>query len=220
MSDAPRMSDTREFPVDFSPTLGALAKALAKAQGELEDAKKDAINPHFKNKYASLSSVRAAITPAFSKNGLAVTQLNEPHGDAGVCVVTLLMHESGEWIQSKLFVPATKRDAQGFGSALSYARRYALAAIANIATDDDDDGNEAVKPTPIKSAPAPSSAPAAKSDIDVASLIKALDEARNAKELGAASLAVGHVADNLSQADRDRCRAAHDNTLRRLEKAA
>lgn len=206
----------QEFPLEFSPSLGAIAKALAAAQGELSDAKKDAFNPHFKNKYASLSSVREAITATFSKHELAVTQLNEPHGDAGVCVVTLLIHSSGEWIKSKLFVPVTKKDAQGFGSALSYARRYALASIANVATGEgDDDAEEAVKPAPVKAAP-----PAKTDAVDVDALEKALTSATNAKELAAASLAVGRVKDKLLPADMTRLGAAHDNTMRRLEKAA
>ncbi len=128
---------------DQSASIGALAKALAGAQGELDDAKKDGLNPHLKSKYATLASVRAAITPVFSKHGLAVAQLTEPHGDSGVCVVTMLMHGSGEWIRSRLFLPVVKKDPQGFGSAISYARRYALASIAGIASDDDDDGEAA-----------------------------------------------------------------------------
>ena len=213
-----------EFPMKFSPTLGALAKALAVAQGELEDAKKDGTNPHFKNRYATLSSVRAAITPVFSKHGLSVTQLNEPHGAEGVCVVTVLMHESGEWITSSLYVPVSKKDAQGFGSALSYARRYALAAIANIATDDDDDGEQAVK-APNKAPPAAESkpvekAPPANNDVDVSALEAALANAQNAVELAKASLAVGKVKDKITPNDRERLRTAHDNTMRRLEKAA
>lgn len=202
------MSDTREFPLTFSPTLGAIAKSLAKAQGELEDAKKDAINPHFKNKYASLSSVRSAITPVFSRNGLAVTQLNEPHGDAGVCVVTLLMHESGEWIQSKLFVPATKKDAQGFGSALSYARRYALAAIANIATDDDD-AEEATKPAATKPAP-----PAIVETLDIDALERSLLDAPDTKAFAAAEARIGQLVGKMDPKDRDRLRAARANKAR------
>lgn len=138
---------------EFSTELGALAKALAKAQSELQDAKKDSENPAFRagrrvSRYASLSAVREAVTATFSRHGLAVTQLNEPQGEAGVCVVTMLMHESGQWIRSRLYVPVSKKDAQGFGSALTYARRYALAAIANIASDDDDDANDAVQREP------------------------------------------------------------------------
>lgn len=200
--------------LEFSATLGALAKALSAAQAELEDAKKDSVNPHFKNRYASLASVRAAITPVFSKHELSVVQYNEPHGDAGVCVVTLLMHSSGEWIKGKLFVPVTKKDAQGFGSALSYARRYALAQIANIATDDDDDAEVAVK------APAVKVAPPATNSVDVDALVKALEDAEDAAALGKASLAVGKVKDKLTKDDTARLRAAHDNRMRELEKAA
>jgi hypothetical protein len=210
-----------DFPLEFSASLGKLAKALAGAQGELKDAVKDSVNPHFKSKFASLGSVRAAVTPVFVKNGLAVTQLNEPHGDGGVCVVTLLLHESGEWIRSRLYVPVSKKDAQGFGSALSYARRYALAMIANIATDDDDDANEAVRPQAQKPAEKPANDTAApKNEVDVEALIQALEASKDAEELSKASLKVGAVKKQLAQKDFDRLRAAHDNTLRRLEQKA
>lgn len=212
-----------EHESEFSPTLGRLAKALAKAQGELQNASKDAVNPHFKNKYATLASVREAITPVFSANGLSIVQLNEPHGDAGVCVVSLLIHESGEWIRSKLYVPVSKKDAQGFGSALSYARRYALAAIANIATDDDDDANTATKsPAPKESgtnvtkAAEPAKAPPVQGSVDVDALVKALKEAKDATQLAKASVAVGQAKAKLSKADLDRCHAAKNETLNRL----
>lgn len=130
--------------VDHSEQLGALAKALAKAQSELQDAKKDSTNPHFKSKFASLASVRAAVTPALASCGLAVVQTFEPIGVDSVCVVTWLLHESGQWLRSRLTMPVAKKDAQGIGSAATYARRYSLAAITGIATDDDDDGEAAV----------------------------------------------------------------------------
>lgn len=213
-----------DLTTEFSQSLGALAKALAKAQGELEDAKKDAVNPAFKrgndvSRYASLASVRAAITPVFSKHGLSVTQLNEPHGDAGVCVVTLLLHESGEWIRSRLFVPVTKKDAQGFGSALSYARRYALAAIANIAADDDDGEEASAKPTIAKPAETKGQ-PVPPTSIDLQALVTALETAKDAAELAAASEAVAKVKPKLSKADLDRCRAALTNRTRELGQAA
>lgn len=138
---------------EHSATLGALAKSLAQAQAKLEDAKKDRTNPHFGSKYATLASVRAAMSDVLPVFGLAVVQSFEPHGDTGVCVVTTLLHESGEWMRSRLYMPVTKRDAQGFGSAISYARRYSLAAMVGIATADDDDGNDAVKP-PVRKAAA------------------------------------------------------------------
>jgi hypothetical protein len=136
-----------DIKISHSPTLGALAKALAAAQAELEDAKKDSVNPHFKNRYSSLGSVRAELKKVLPRHGFATPQTTIPHGDAGVCVVTWLLHESGEWLCGELFIPVSKRDAQGFGSALSYARRYALAAIVGITSDEDDDAEHAVKPT-------------------------------------------------------------------------
>lgn len=144
---------SEEVQAEFSAQLGDLAKALAAAQLKMQNAGKDAVNPHFKNKYATLASVREAVTQPLAEQGISIAQLNEPHGDAGVCVITLMMHSSGQWIRSRLFVPASKKDAQGFGSALSYARRYALASICNIATDDDDDGNQAARPSIAKAAP-------------------------------------------------------------------
>lgn len=139
------MTTEMEMTTDHSPTLGALAKALAAAQAELQDAKKDSVNPHFKNKYASLSSVRAELQRVLPKHGLATPQTTRPHGDAGVCVVTWLIHESGEWMRGDLFLPVGKKDAQGFGSALSYARRYGLSTIVGISADEDDDAEQAVK---------------------------------------------------------------------------
>jgi hypothetical protein len=219
------MNDTGErmFPFEFSNTIGSVAKALATAQGEIKDAAKDAENPGFKrgnqvSKYATLSSVRAAITPAFSKNGLCVTQYFEPHGDSGVCIITLLAHESGEWIKSKLFLPVSKKDAQGFGSAISYARRYALAAIANVASDDDDDGNEAVKPAKGENKPETKAPPA--SGIDVDSLVEALAKAKDDNEMAKAILAVGRVKDKLSTEQLKRCTDMRDNRVRELASQA
>jgi hypothetical protein len=124
--------------VDHSQTLGALAKALAKAQGQITGAKKTAKNPHLKNHYATLSDVWDACREALTAHDLAVTQTFEPHGREGVCVVTTLIHASGEWMRSRLFLPVTKTDAQGFGSAATYARRYSLAAMVGVAPEDDD----------------------------------------------------------------------------------
>lgn len=131
--------------MDHSATLGKLAKALAAAQAELKDAKKDSVNPHFKNKYASLNSVREELQRVLPKHGLATPQTTKPHGDAGVCVVTWLVHESGEWMKGELYLPVGKKDAQGFGSALTYARRYGLVTIVGISSEEDDDGEQAVK---------------------------------------------------------------------------
>lgn len=118
--------------------------ALAAAQGDLAPAVKDNTNPAFRSKYADLTSHVEAFRPVAKANKLAVVQ--ELTSDAaGVAVTTRIVHASGEWIEfGPLFIPATKHDAQGFGSACSYARRYALSAAFGTVADDDD-GNAAVK---------------------------------------------------------------------------
>jgi hypothetical protein len=123
--------------ITISPTIGKLAAALAKAQLEMGAVVKDARNPHFKNTYASLAACIEA-TKLLNRHGFAVVQPPAMAGPDGVSVETFLLHESGEWIRGALYMPASKKDAQGFGSALSYARRYCLCATANLATDDDD----------------------------------------------------------------------------------
>lgn len=121
-----------------------LASAMAAAFGEIDAATKSASNPHFKSKYADLTAVIDAIRPALVKHGLFFTQRPEPN-ERGVLVHTFLHHASGEQMElGALFVPANKNDAQGFGSALTYARRYALVTAFGVPTEDDD-GNAAVK---------------------------------------------------------------------------
>lgn len=130
-----------------------LAQAYVAAFAEIEGAVKDAANPHFKSKYADLPSVIAAIKPALAKHGLAFWQLCEPSDD-GVVVETVLLHVSGEERSlGKLFVPANKKDAQGFGSAQTYARRYSLQTAFGVPAEDDD-GNAASRAAPTTEAPA------------------------------------------------------------------
>lgn len=127
---------------DQSSSLGALGAALAKAQGEMDAAKKDSSNPFFNSSYADLASAWDACRGPLSKNGLAVIQriFNDPQG---VGIRTLLIHASGEWIQSSFVLPVKDKTAQGMGSSVTYGRRYALMAAVGIAPDDDDDGNAA-----------------------------------------------------------------------------
>jgi hypothetical protein len=118
---------------------GPLFDALAKAQGEIRNAAKDSQNPHFKSKYADLASVSDACRAALSKNGIAVVQV--PHNDGrDIAVTTILGHSSGARISGKLKVQPAKWDAQGVGSVVTYLRRYGLAAMAGVASGDDDDG--------------------------------------------------------------------------------
>lgn len=121
----------------FSPTLGALAAALAKAQSVIEGAKEDAVNPFFKSKYADLASVWAACKKPLTVNGLSVVQTVENGGETAY-LVTMLLHTSGEWIRSFMPILMTKKDPQSFGSAITYCRRYALAAIVGVCPADDD----------------------------------------------------------------------------------
>ncbi len=121
-----------------SEQIGDLAKALATAQGELEFAIKDSQNPHFRNTYASLASVIEAVRPVFSKHGLSVSQDPVSGDDGSVGVATTLMHASGQWKRSVLACKPPKAGPQDIGSVITYFRRYAMAAVAGIAQDDDD----------------------------------------------------------------------------------
>ena len=125
-----------------SEQINELAAALAKAQGQIQAASRDNENPHFRSRYADLASVWNACRVALSLNGLAVLQGPALVGQ-GVSVTTRLLHSSGQWAESTLVLPMDKATAQGAGSAITYARRYALAAMVGVAPDDDDDGNAA-----------------------------------------------------------------------------
>lgn len=125
-----------------SESIAELAAALAKAQPAMRSALKSSDNPFFKSKYADLSAVWEACRSALHANGLTVVQGGEPGDGAHVTVSTMLLHTSGQYIESSLTVRPTKPDPQGIGSAITYARRYALAAIAGVCTEDDD-GNAA-----------------------------------------------------------------------------
>lgn len=125
-----------------SESIKEIATALAKAQGEIENATKGAVNPHFRSKYADLAEVLNTVRPTLARHGISVMQMPS-YEDGMVTVETLIAHESGEWISSSISAPVTKQDAQGVGSAVTYCRRYSLAAMCGIAQEDDD-GNSAV----------------------------------------------------------------------------
>lgn len=132
----------------------ALFAAMTAAFPEIEGATKDSNNPHFKTKYADLSSVSEAIKPALAKHKLFFVQMTHEQA-GGVCVETIVGHESGEMFSfGKLFVPAGKNDAQGYGSALTYARRYSLMTAFGVCPEDDD-GNAAAKSAPQGAQAAP-----------------------------------------------------------------
>jgi hypothetical protein len=115
-----------------------IATALVKAQRDFAPALKQSTNPHFRSRYADLAACVEAVIDALNSNGIALIQRTHD-SDNGVAVETLLVHESGETLSGGiLHVPAAKQDPQGYGSALTYARRYSLMAACGIAPEDDD----------------------------------------------------------------------------------
>jgi len=132
--------------MEKSEDIKELSSALCKAQSQMGGATKETKNSFFKSSYADLSSVVQAVKQPFADNGLSYSQF-PIYEDKLVGVETILMHSSGQWISSKLLLPMTKQDPQAAGSAITYARRYALQAIAGIPSEDDD-GNAATKSEP------------------------------------------------------------------------
>ena len=125
-----------------SAEIGELAAALATVQASMRAASKDALNPHLKSKYADLSSVVAAIQPELGNNGLALLQTAETGADGAIYLATTLAHTSGQWLRGRLRVDVEAsrglNAAQALGLALTYARRYSIAAMVCVCTEDDD----------------------------------------------------------------------------------
>lgn len=121
---------------DSSAEIGQLAAALAAAQGEMASAIKDSVNPHFKSRYADLASTWDACRGPLSKHGIAVVQI-PGNRQGGVNVTTTIAHKSGEWMSCTIGAE-TSAKPQHVGSAITYLRRYGLAAMVGIAPDDDD----------------------------------------------------------------------------------
>jgi hypothetical protein len=199
--------------ISMSPTVGKIAEAMAKAQLTMRPAVKDATNPHFKNRYASLVSCLEAVRP-LNENGIAVFQPPASRGPDGVCVATLLVHSSGEWIRGELYMPAAKKDPQGFGSALSYARRYCLVSTVGIAADDDDDAETAVR-VPEK-APAPKASEPSETEQTIASMFmgaRTADDVAAAEAAAARAIAQKHVVNG----GRERLLKLRTDAIARLE---
>lgn len=150
-----------------------IATALVKAQKAFGPALKSSTNPHFKSRYADLAACVEAVIAGLNDNGIALIQKCYDCTD-GVMVETMFIHESGEMLECGiLHVPASKQDPQGYGSALTYARRYSLMAACGIAPEDDD-GNQASRRTEIKSTV---------NENQIADLLAAMDEVTTIKEL-------------------------------------
>ncbi len=163
-----------------SASIGALAAAMCKSQAEMKNPTKDAVNPHFKSRYADLAGVLDAVKPAFTHNGLSIMQFPCELDDKPA-LTTILAHISGEWIEATIALRPTKPDPQGVGSALTYFRRYMLQSIAGITAEDDDDGNAASRPQtqPARQpeqAPAPSTMQARAKFVQRFAMCKSRDE--------------------------------------------
>lgn len=126
--------------MNISEGKGDLFAAISNAQAEFSTVAKNATNPHFKSKFAPLDTIIEMIRPILPKHGLAVMQFTDI-ADAGIVVETVITHSSGQYISGALAMPAVKQDPQGYGSALTYGRRYALAAALGIVSDEDVDEN-------------------------------------------------------------------------------
>lgn len=140
--------------MQISDEKAELFKAMAAAQGEFTTVEKGKDNPFFKSKYAPLDAIIEMIRPILPKHGLSVIQFTDvPESGNGVIVETIITHSSGQFISGKLLMPLAKVDPQGAGSALTYGRRYGLAAALGIVSDEDVDGNTAPPPPEKKTAP-------------------------------------------------------------------
>jgi len=158
-----------------------IASALVRAQRGFAPALKTSTNPHFRSKYVDLAGCIEAVVDALNAAGIALIQRTS-EDSTGVTVETVFVHESGEMMEcGKLHVPASKQDAQGFGSALTYARRYSLMAAAGIAPEDDD-GNAASRPSPKVSATKTDLVPPSRMAV-VADVAAAIDERMSANDL-------------------------------------
>lgn len=191
-----------------SEQIDQLATALAKAQGIMANAVINKVNPHFKSKYADLAAIREAVMQPLAQNGIAIVQL-VGSDENGAFLTTRLVHASGQWIESIHPLPTTAKP-QEFGSALTYARRYSLAAICGISAEEDDDANNASEPMQTVRAPSPTpprvAAPAPKDATSTAA-----EWAKNQTTVIRTLSSVQALAD---------WEKKNDATLKRLEKAA
>ena len=131
-----------------SESIAKIAPALLAAQSRIGVAVKDAKNPHFKNTYADLTSVIAAVKPHLNAAGVAFLQ-SVGNDSAGVTVTTRLLHESGEWMDTTIYLPVPQQTAQAYGSAITYGKRYGLQSLLGVPSDDDDGQAASVKADPV-----------------------------------------------------------------------
>jgi len=135
-----------------SEQIDQIAKALSAAQKSIKGAKKDSNNPHYKSRYADLASVWDACRDALTAQGLAVVQ-SAGSVDGQLRVSTMLVHTSGQWFADDLLVPVRDAGPQAVGSAITYGRRYSLAAFVGVAPEDDDAESAEARSKPVEDAP-------------------------------------------------------------------
>lgn len=170
-----------------SESIKEISTALCKAQAAMKSAPKDATNPHFKSRYADLASIWDTIRGPLTSNGLSVLQ-SVLQTENGIAVQTQLNHQSGEWFRmDPCPIPVDKQNAQGAGSAITYGKRYSLAAAVGIVADDDDDGHAAAeRPPQQRQAVPPKHDPPALSAKDaklVKSFVEIIEQAPNVEAL-------------------------------------
>lgn len=206
-----------------SEAINEISTALAKAQGEIANPAKESQNPHFKSHYADLSSGINAIRTALSANGIAFTQLTRLSGDV-LMVDTRLSHSSGQWIESEF--PACRFPAkpQEVGSALTYARRYALFAIIGIAGEDDDGeaANKSETPAPARRAPPPPPRPVVDTSLEASqaardAMLEDLSAITTDVELSDWFAKAKPAIDKLHEADKQAVRDAYADTKQALK---
>jgi hypothetical protein len=166
-----------------SENIDKLAEALLRAQQQIRFATKDSKNPHFKNNYADLESVIDAIKGPLNDNGIVFLQLPSPSDDGKLHLTTRLMHRSGQWMEDTAVAPMPKQDPQGFGSTLTYLRRYSLSAVTGLyQADDDGNAGSGVGAKPeAKPQPKPAAKPVDASELD--DCITALKECEEIEQL-------------------------------------
>jgi len=139
--------------IKMSPQINEVVAAMAKAALELTTVAYDSVNPHYRNKYASLAAFEKAIRVPLAKQGLHLFHC-VGHEDGQHTVTTVLGHASGQWIASTMRLLLNKQDMQGLGSAITYAKRYQVGALVGVSADEDDDAEKAIEKDPPPLPPA------------------------------------------------------------------
>lgn len=201
--------------IEHSEELNEIAKALHKAQGAIGGAVRDERNPHFKSSYATLESVVAVAKPALQAAGLALTQAPGRMIDGELPITTMLIHgASGQWMRTTLYIPVSKRDPQGVGSAITYGCRYSLMSFLVIPPIDDDaeSAMQRNEPAPPKASSADSHPSVIKARADV--------EAELNRSAQKGSKVLRAAWDSISPAMREHFAAAKDRRFKPMAEAA